>query len=88
MADVVDEKNGGYNAHTTAPTYDLDAVNMVKPRGNSIQMGEAADMYGDVQTAEQYGYVSRGLSKLLLPFPFLFRLEVGMECAHTMAEED
>lgn len=24
------------------------------------RMGEAADMYGDIQTAEEYGYVTRG----------------------------
>ena len=30
----------------------------VEERG--IQMGEAADMYGNVETAEDYGYVARG----------------------------
>ena len=29
-------------------------------RKGSIAVGEAADLYGDVQTAEDYGYVSRG----------------------------
>jgi hypothetical protein len=35
-----------------------DAADIVASRGNHI--GEAADIYGDVQTAEEYGYVSRG----------------------------
>ena len=25
-----------------------------------VKMGEAADAYGDIQTAEEYGYVTRG----------------------------
>jgi amino acid transporter len=41
------------------PAYDhKDAAGIVASRGNNI--GEAADIYGDVQTAEEYGYVSRG----------------------------
>lgn len=31
---------------------------IVEQKGEAI--GEAADIYGDVQTAEQYGYVERG----------------------------
>ncbi|KAK5008562.1 hypothetical protein LTR60_005416, partial [Cryomyces antarcticus] len=29
-------------------------------RKGSIMLGEAADLYGDIATAEEYGYVSRG----------------------------
>lgn len=35
-----------------------DPAGIVETKG--IRMGEAADMYGDIQTAEEYGYVSRG----------------------------
>jgi len=31
---------------------------IVEDRG--LLIGEAAEMYGDIQTAEEYGYVSRG----------------------------
>ncbi|KAF7193109.1 putative proline-specific permease put4 [Pseudocercospora fuligena] len=36
------------------------------PRKNSLN--EAADLYGDVETAEQYGYVSRGLKSRHIQF--------------------
>ena len=29
-------------------------------RGNKIGISEGADLYGDISTAEGYGYVSRG----------------------------
>lgn len=29
-------------------------------RRGSVAVGEAADLYGDIQTAEEYGYVARG----------------------------
>lgn len=35
---------------------------------DSIAVGEAADLYGDIQTAEQYGYVSRGLKSRHIQF--------------------
>lgn len=36
-------------------------------RGGSkaVAVGEAADLYGDVATAEHFGYVERGLAHLL-----------------------
>ena len=37
-------------------------------RRGSIALGEAADLYGDIQTAEQYGYVSRGLKSRHIQF--------------------
>jgi len=40
-----------------APLYD-DPARIVEDKG--MRMGEAADVYGDIQTAEDYGYVSRG----------------------------
>ncbi|KKY23463.1 putative arginine permease [Phaeomoniella chlamydospora] len=33
-----------------------------------VKMGEAADAYGDIQTAEEYGYVTRGLKSRHIQF--------------------
>lgn len=38
------------------------------PRRGSVALGEAADLYGDIETAEQYGYVSRGLKSRHIQF--------------------
>jgi amino acid transporter len=35
-----------------------DPSRVVEEKG--IRIGEAADMYGDLASAEEYGYVSRG----------------------------
>lgn len=35
-----------------------DPATLVNEKG--IKVGEAADIFGDVQTAEEYGYVTRG----------------------------
>ena len=40
-----------------APAYE-DPAALTHEKG--IKIGEAADIFGDVQTAEEYGYVSRG----------------------------
>ncbi len=41
-----------------------DPYRITAERG--LQLGEAADMYGDVETAEEHGYVTRGyVSKAL-----------------------
>ena len=50
-----------------APPYRNDSIErVVEDKG--IRMGEAADMYGDLETAEQYGYVSRGLKSRHIQF--------------------
>lgn len=41
------------------PEYQVDEVNKMEARRGS-KVNEATDMYGDVQQAEEYGYVSRG----------------------------
>ena len=46
-----------FNVTSEAPPYD-DVARIVEDKG--IKMSEAADAYGDLQTAEDYGYVSRG----------------------------
>ena len=38
------------------PGYDTDKI--IEEKG--VAIGEAADMYGDLDTAEEYGYVTRG----------------------------
>lgn len=35
-----------------------DATKVVEEKG--IRIGEAADLYGDLASAEEYGYVTRG----------------------------
>ena len=42
------------------PAYDREQHKSVAMRRGSVAVGEAADLYGDIQTAEEYGYVSRG----------------------------
>ena len=39
--------------------YDVDEANKTESR-RGAKVNEASDLYGDVQTAEEYGYVSRG----------------------------
>lgn len=62
----------GYELETkgVAPGYDEEKRNsvsgIVEQRGQAV--GEAADIYGDVQTAEQYGYVHRGLKSRHIQF--------------------
>jgi yeast amino acid transporter len=51
-----DREKGQYTVGTESPDHGIKDV--VTSRGNNI--GEAADLYGDIQTAEQYGYVERG----------------------------
>ena len=41
-----------------APPYNDHVDRVTADKG--VRIGEAADMYGDLQTAEEYGYVSRG----------------------------
>ena len=44
----------------------LGAARVVEEKG--IRMGEAADIYGDLGAAEEYGYVSRGLKSRHIQF--------------------
>ena len=49
--------NEAYANGHEPPKYN-DPASIVEGKG--IRVGEAADMYGDIGTAEEYGYVSRG----------------------------
>lgn len=42
----------------SSPDTDNHIKSIVEQKGAAI--GEATDLYGDVQTAEAYGYVNRG----------------------------
>lgn len=48
-----------------APPYE-DPATLTNEKG--IKIGEAADIFGDVQTAEEYGYVTRGLKSRHIQF--------------------
>lgn len=54
------EKDGG-----EAPPY-ADPAALTNEKG--IKVGEAADIFGDTQTAEEYGYVTRGLKSRHIQF--------------------
>ena len=47
-----------------SPDYHVDQANKLEARRGS-KINEATDIYGDVQTAEEYGYVARGYVVLL-----------------------
>ena len=49
-------RSDSYASHRTEHEFDPNRV--VEEFG--IGVGEAADMYGDLETAEDYGYVTRG----------------------------
>ncbi|EKG20418.1 Amino acid/polyamine transporter I [Macrophomina phaseolina MS6] len=56
----------GVGGHES-PTHDArDIKDIVNSKGNAV--GEAADIYGDVQTAEELGYVHRGLKSRHIQF--------------------
>jgi yeast amino acid transporter len=62
MAHITDEK-------MPAPGYVNESL--VGPDGmdtKEARLGEGAEMYGDIQTAEEYGYVSRGLKSRHIQF--------------------
>ena len=55
-------KTSGSSDDGAAPGYppagQNTAADIVETKG--MRIGEAADLYGDLDTAEEYGYVSRG----------------------------
>lgn len=54
------------------PQYNIESTTVGSQekdtRRGSKAVGEAADLYGDIQTAEQYGYVERGLKSRHIQF--------------------
>lgn len=75
MADI-DQEKAQYTVGAESPDHGVKEI--VERKGAAL--GEAADLYGDVQTAEEYGYVERGLKSrhiqfiALVSFPFAERL--------------
>ena len=63
----MDEKKD-YAASGSSPV-EAPAYDHTDPRhlgeSKELRMGEAADNYGDLATAEEYGYVSRGYADRL-----------------------
>lgn len=59
-----------------SPSYD-DPANVVETKG--VRIGEAADMYGDLATAEDYGYVTRGCveRRIRMDLPGLMEIMLG-----------
>jgi amino acid transporter len=60
------EKNQYAVQGDTTPPHDHGIKNIVETKGAA--QGEAADIYGDVATAEQYGYVERNLKSRHIQF--------------------
>ena len=61
----MDSKEPSYAAEkysNESPPLD-DATRVVDEKG--IRIGEAADLYGDLASAEEFGYVSRGYVQCL-----------------------
>lgn len=57
MADI--EKHHDYgHGHGSESDHGHGVKDIVATKGAAV--GEAADLYGDLATAEQYGYVERG----------------------------
>ena len=54
------EKSGFTEEGAQAPPYDHGERSRSIVDEKGIRIGEAADMYGDVESAEEYGYVTRG----------------------------
>lgn len=61
---AIDEKTQYAIGSADSPNHGIKDI--VHEKGNAL--GEAADLYGDVQTAEQYGYVQRGLKSRHIQF--------------------
>jgi yeast amino acid transporter len=53
------EKNAKYDIGTHSPE-ERESFDAARRGSKAVAVGEAADMYGDIQTAEKYGYVERG----------------------------
>ena len=60
MSDTVDEKQGFHAQGTDAPPYDGSDRRASKIEAKGLRTEEAGELYGDLATVEEYGYVSRG----------------------------
>lgn len=62
----MDSKEADYGAEKLSNESPPTISRLAEEKG--IRMGEAADLYGDIATAEEYGYVSRGLKSRHIQF--------------------
>ena len=62
----MDSKEADYGPEKLSDDSPPMGHRIVEEKG--VQIGEAADMYGDLDTAEKYGYVSRGLKSRHIQF--------------------
>nr|POE75631.1 putative proline-specific permease put4 [Quercus suber] len=56
-----------FDVNASPAGYDAE-TNQKHSRKDSIKLNEAADLYRDIETAEQYGYVARGLKSRHIQF--------------------
>lgn len=87
MMELEKTRTGSALYDDSSRMYD-DPYRITAERG--LQLGEAADMYGDVETAEEHGYVTRGLKSRHIQFIALggtigTGLFLGIGRAFTMA---
>jgi yeast amino acid transporter len=73
------EKRGYSLSESQSPINHKDIADVVNTKGAAI--GEAADIYGNVQEAEEMGYVHRGLKSRHIQFIALGMLLWLKRCA-------
>ncbi|KAI9826420.1 MAG: hypothetical protein M1819_007383 [Sarea resinae] len=56
--------------HISEPSYEVGTgeVGTMEHQDKAARIGEAAELYGDIETAEEYGYVVRGLKSRHIQF--------------------
>ncbi|KAF2710198.1 amino-acid permease inda1 [Pleomassaria siparia CBS 279.74] len=63
---AAEQEKAQYTVGSESPSHDSAVKDIVQDKGNNI--GEAADLYGDLATAEEFGYVERGLKSRHIQF--------------------
>ncbi|KAF2470166.1 uncharacterized protein BDR25DRAFT_304114 [Lindgomyces ingoldianus] len=63
---MADAEKTQYTVGAESPNGNNDIKGVIARKGGAVD--EAADLYGDIQTAEEYGYVERGLKSRHIQF--------------------
>jgi len=63
-----DVKPSYYEMNDVKGGFQETQVDVDADRKGSVEIAEAAEIYGDIQTAEEYGYVHRGLKSRHIQF--------------------
>jgi yeast amino acid transporter len=63
-----DKKAYNIGEESESPVPQYERKGSVAENRRDVAVGEAAEIFGDVQTAEQYGYVERGLKSRHIQF--------------------